>query len=173
MSKATRSSTSPLATTVENEGLRRWLAFKGGSGFAQTAAAGHHERKSSFVAHVTSYRSRLQAIYTSDLPLEAKRLAKSEVMADIKRSYLNMQEAHGGPAVYKDWLERDLNNAKIASLALYTQLLPAFEALLKEDDYDLPRFYRRMAALARLPPAERNSALKQVRLHPAAVSAWW
>lgn len=39
-------------------------------------------------------------------------------MNDLKRAYLSQQEALGKPPVYKQWLEKDLNNAKIASLAL-------------------------------------------------------
>jgi predicted aminopeptidase len=151
-----------FATAVENEGLRRWLAYRSTPDLGNTIAA-HQQRKTAFVELVTAYRGKLQEIYDSILPLEAKRLAKSELISEIKRSYLSQQAAAGKPPVYKEWLELDLNNAKLASLGLYTQLLPAFEALLAANDHDLPRFYRSAARLGRLPPAERTAALHRLQ----------
>jgi predicted aminopeptidase len=151
-----------FATAVENEGLRRWFSFKAtpDNGRALTA---QHQRKTSFVELVTAYRDKLQKIYTSDLPVEAKRLAKSEIIAEIKRTYLHSQKVQGTPAVYSQWLEQNLNNAKLASLGLYTQLLPAFETLLEAVDHDMPTFYRRAALLGSLPYAEREKILKQLQ----------
>jgi predicted aminopeptidase len=64
--------------------------------------------------------------------------------------------------VYKQWLEQDLNNAKLATLALYTQLLPAFETLLADEGHDLPRFFRRVASLGELPQVERKAQLSRL-----------
>lgn len=151
-----------FATAVENEGLRRWLAHKADPALGNVVA-GRHQHKASFVELVNSYRGTLQKIYASDLAVDAKRAAKAEVLDEIKRTYLSRYEAPGGSAVYKQWLEQDLNNAKIASLALYTKLLPAFEALLKKEGNDLPRFYRRVAELGAMPLAERKAALKRLQ----------
>jgi len=151
-----------FATAVENEGLRRWQASTANPDIARDVDA-RHQHKASFVELVNSHRGRLNEIYASDLPDESKRLAKAEVMNDIKRTYLSMQETQRKAPIYKQWLEQDLNNAKIASLALYTQFYPAFEALLKEEGYDLPRFYQRVKVLAGAPHQERNALLKQLQ----------
>ena len=152
-----------FATLVENEGLRRWLEHKGNPQLGRAVDDRHHQ-KTSFVELVNNYRSKLHDIYASNLPDDAKRIAKAEVMADMKRAYLSQQEAQGKPAVYKQWLEKDLNNAKIASLALYTKLYPAFEALLKEEANSLPRFYERVRLLGSMPAPERTAALKLLQL---------
>ena len=47
------------------------------------------------------------------------------------------------------------NNAFLASIAAYTELVPAFESLLAESG-DLKSFYRRVQALA-AKPAEREA----------------
>lgn len=52
-----------------------------------------------------------------------------------------------------------MNNARLASLALYSKLVPAFERLLASQDGDLPRFYREVAGLAALAASERHAGL--------------
>lgn len=149
-----------FATAVENEGLRRWLAHQADPGAGRSIAA-RQQGKAAFVELISAYRGKLQEIYASDLPAETKRRAKAATLADMKRAYLDQQEVQGSPPVYRQWLEQDLNNAKLATLALYTQLLPDFEALLAEEGRDLPNFYRRVAALRELPDAERRLVLSR------------
>lgn len=151
-----------FATAVEDEGLRRWLAHKANPG-ALRAIGEQRRRKAAFVEFVKGYRSKLQEVYASNLPDDAKRRTKAAIMADMKLAYLNQQAAQGNPPVYQQWLERDLNNAKLVTLSLYTQLLPAFEALLEEEGRDLARFFRRVAALGQLSLAERKAALNQLQ----------
>ena len=148
-----------FATLVENEGLRRWLTHKATPDIGNTVAA-QRQGKADFVELVAGYRTKLQTIYESASSAEAKRLAKVKVLSDIRDSYLAGKLAKGQKPVYKEWLELDLNNAKLASLGLYTQLLPGFEALLKADAYDLPRFYRSVAKLGQLSFAERRTVLQ-------------
>ena len=47
----------------------------------------------------------------------------------------------------------------LASVAIYTQRVPAFEALLREQGGDLPKFYAAVKALAKLDKAARDAAL--------------
>jgi predicted aminopeptidase len=159
-----------FATAVENEGLRRWLASKASIDGGRSLTA-QHQRKVAFFELVTSYHERLQEVYASDQSDAAKRLAKTEIMTDLKTTYLHQQKEQGAPPVYSHWLEHDLNNAKLASLGLYTQLLPTFEAVLEAERYDLPQFYRRVAMLGELPYSKRKAALSELQPHPAAPSS--
>lgn len=147
-----------FAATVENEGLRRWFAHNGNSEQQQTFTA-QQQRKTQFVQLVEAYRGKLRTLYAVHQPPEEMRRAKAEIVADMKQAYAAMKKVWGGDARYDKWFEQDLNNAKIASLSLYTQLVPAFEALLEKEGRDLPRFYRRAIELSRLPKAERLAAL--------------
>lgn len=151
-----------FATAVENEGLRKWLAARNDPGLWEKVT-GHYEQKSAFVDFVSGYRAKLKAIYSSGLPVAQKREAKESVLSEMKENYLAAQEAAGQPPVYKYWLDKDLNNAKLASLALYTQWLPAFETILEEEGRDLPKFYARVSELAQMPTAERNVALRRMQ----------
>lgn len=151
-----------FAATVENEGLRRW--------FARNAKPQQHrdfmaqqQRRAQFVQLVETYRAKLRALYAVPQPPDDMRRAKTEIMADMKRAYAELKASWGGDGGYDPWFERDLNNAKIASLTLYTQLAPAFEALLEQEGRDLPRYYRRVRQLARLPGEERLAVLLGIK----------
>jgi predicted aminopeptidase len=153
-----------FATAVENEGLRRWYQRRA-SPQQYAAFVGQQRRKAEFIDLVDRYRRALGARY-AETPLAADaRRAKAETFTDLQRAYAELKTSWGGYAGYDKWFGEGLNNAKLASLGIYTQLTPAFEALLAQEQHDLPRFYRRVAVLAALPPDERSAAMK--RLLPA------
>lgn len=147
-----------FAATVESEGLRRWFAHNGNPE-QQQAFTAQQQRMTQFVQLVEVYREKLRALYAAHQPPEDIRRAKKELVADMQQAYAVMKTAWGGDARYDKWFEEDLNNAKIASLSLYTQLVPDFEALLEKEGRDLPQFYRRVRELSRLPKAQRLAAL--------------
>ena len=147
-----------LATAVENEGVRRWFERHATPAKAQAFAA-QQERKARFAGLIADYRSRLGKLYAVDLPVAEMRRAKAGVLVDLQQDYVALKAEWGGFDGYDKWFDENLNNAKIASLAPYSALVPAFEALLAEEGHDLPNFYRRVAALARLPKLERNVQL--------------
>jgi predicted aminopeptidase len=147
-----------FAATVENEGLRRWFAHNGNPD-QQQAFAAQQRRREQFVQLADEYRGKLRALYAAHQPPEEMRRAKAEIIAGMKQAYAVMKKDWGGDVRYDQWFEHDLNNAKIASLGLYTQLVPAFEAMLEKEGRDLPRFYQRVTELSRLPKAERQAAL--------------
>ena len=59
-------------------------------------------------------------------------------------------------------MEAGLNNARLSSLATYHELVPAFQVLLRQVDYDLNEFYTKVKALASLPKKERLAELKSL-----------
>ena len=60
---------------------------------------------------------------------------------------------------YDYWFAQGPTNASLASVSLYTQKVPQFQALLAAEGGELPRFYARVKALAALPKTERETAL--------------
>ena len=150
-----------FAATVENEGLRRWFA-QNANPEQQQAFMVQQQRKAQLTQLVDAYRDKLRTLYAAHQPAEEMRRAKAKILADMKRDYAGMKQAWGGDTRYDKWFEQDLNNAKIASLNLYTQLVPAFEALLEKEGRDLPRFYRRVSELSRMPKEEQLAALNRL-----------
>ena len=121
------------------------------------------EKRAAFVEFVAGYREKLRELYHGVLPDQEKRAAKAALLGEMRSAYLE-SEGPGGNAPYRRWFESELNNAKIASLGLYTQLVPAFDRLLRAEDNDLPRFYGRARALAKMPESERQALLRSLPL---------
>ena len=150
-----------FATTVEQEGVARWLARNGNDG--ERAAFERSQRmKREFVALVLKYRTMLEQYYRQDLLLEEKRRGKAQRFAEMEEEYAELKRSWGGFAGYDRWFATRPNNASLASVSLYTELVPALRALLARESGDLPRFYAAAKELARLPKEERDERLRSV-----------
>lgn len=148
-----------FATAVEEEGMSRWLATHGTPAHL-LAFREQQGRKARFAALVQDYRERLGRLFDQKtMPPEDMRRAKAGILAELRRDYADLKTAWGGYAGFDPWFAGPLNNAQLASVALYTRWVPAFEALLREEGGDLPRFYARVQALADLSKPERQKAL--------------
>jgi len=147
-----------FATSVELEGVRRWLG-QTGSEAERAEFEAMQGRKRDFVALVERTRARLDRLYASGLPAEAMRAAKQGAFDDMRREYGELKVAWGGFAGYDRWFAQPLGNAHLASIATYTQRLPAFEALLVREKGALPQLYAQAQRLARLPQRDRDREL--------------
>ena len=147
-----------FAATVEEEGLRRWLAREG-TAAQREAYADSRRRRSEFAALVMKYRVRLDELYGRPLPAEEKREAKRRLFALMDEEYQGLKASWGGFTGFDRLFARGANNAFLASIASYTELVPAFRALLAQKQDDLPAFYRAVRELAKLDKPEREARL--------------
>jgi predicted aminopeptidase len=122
-----------FAVAVEEEGVRRWLESENRAGELEAFRAAQ-VRKREFAARVTQTRERLVAVYRMDLPREAMLEHKRGEWQRLRADY------PGLPA--------EPNNAFLASIAVYTDLVPAFERLLARSG-SLERFYAEVKRLAK------------------------
>ena len=147
-----------FAVAVEEEGLRRWLA-RNATPAEREAYAASRERRGEFVRLVLRYRERLAAFYREPLADDAKRAGKRALFAEMTAEYGTLKtETWGGFAGY-DRFFAGVNNAHVATVATYEQLVPAFRALLAREGGDLPRFYAAVKELAALDKPQRDAAL--------------
>jgi len=158
-----------FATTVEYEGLRRWLTRTGLPEQLQDFET-YQKHNTGFHRLVDAGRDKLRDIYASSLTTDEKRRAKTEVFTEMKRAYSEMKAGWGGDKRYDLWFSQQLNNATLGSVTLYTKWVPAFQALLEQEDGSLPLFYQRAVALAHLPITERSTELNQLLQSHAASS---
>jgi predicted aminopeptidase len=147
-----------FAVAVEREGMRRYLA---NAPAAEVAAyADTTLRRDEFLQLVSDARKRLDAAYASAGDDAAKRAVKARAIAQLRESYQQLKtDRWGGYAGYDAWFATDLNNAKLASIAVYSARVPAFDALLRAKSGDLKAFYSEVKGLAKMPKAERNALL--------------
>jgi predicted aminopeptidase len=144
-----------LATTVEEEGVRRWLQQQG----REQDLAEHllqQKRYLQVIALMSETRERLRALYALGLPLPLMRERKRETFEALRESYAALREQWGGHAPFDAWFGQDINNAHLASIATYFACVPGFERELKAAGGDLPAFYRRVRDLAKLDQSQRD-----------------
>jgi predicted aminopeptidase len=163
-----------FATTVGQEGARRWLRAKG-----DTAALDKYlaelRRTREFAQLVQQTRTRLEALYGDRLdedgkvkatqqkravPREELRREKQRVLDDMRQHYAQLKVQWGGDTAYDGWFTREINNAKLNSVAAYYDLVPAFEHLLQANGGDLAKFYQAVERLAKKPNKERKQELR-------------
>ena len=150
-----------FAVVVEQEGVRRWLALHGGTQ-DKTTFERMQEYREGFTRLIGSYREQLEALYRSRLAPGVMRERKAQLFDGLGRDYENLKAGWGGFGGYDRWFAQRPNNAQIASLAIYTQQVPAFQALLRQQGGELARFYAAVKELAALPKEERTARLRQL-----------
>ena len=156
-----------FAVTVEREGVKRWLQHKGiDKDFERYRQ--RKQRRDEFVTLIMHTRTQLERLYASDKSLDAKRSLKAQAFADLRQKYMMLKRRWGGYQGYDRWLAQDLNNAHLASVGLYNQYVPAFQALLAEHDDDLQHFYKAVEKLAKLDKDERIARLNALQASAAA-----
>ncbi|MFT4173682.1 MAG: aminopeptidase [Rhodocyclaceae bacterium] len=168
-----------FAATVEEAGVRRWLAQPEHAhwlaAFEQSQA-----RRDDFAALVLEYRDRLGLLYASGADEASLRDGKRRILDELKAAYAGLKAGRWqGFSGYDRWFAQDINNATLASIGLYRGLVPSFSAVLAEEHGDLPRFYARVRTLADLPAPQRRVALGDalqrasaaLATHPAATAA--
>ncbi len=144
-----------LATTVEEEGVRRWLTQLG----REQDLAVHlleRERYLAVIALMNDTRSRLRVPYASGLPPPLMRERKREALEALRESYAALRMQWGGHGPFDAWFAHDINNAHLASIATYYACVPGFERELKAAGGNLPAFYRRVRELAKLDQPQRD-----------------
>jgi len=145
-----------LATTVEAEGVRRWLRAQGrDADLAKHLVQQDHYAK--VVDLLTATRAELRTVYGSGLAPESMREKKRAAFAAMRSSYAQLKADWGGHAPFESWFDDDLNNAHLASISTYFTCVPGFERELKVVGGDLTAFYARVRALAKLDQEKRDA----------------
>jgi predicted aminopeptidase len=147
-----------LATTVEEEGVRRWLRASG----RETDLAAHAARQERYlqvIGLLRHTRAELHTLYASGLDPTTMRARKQQTFADLRVAYGRLKATWDGPAPFESWFRGEVNNAHLAAVATYYDCVPGFERELAAVGGDLTAFYRRVRALAKLQQQARDAAV--------------
>jgi predicted aminopeptidase len=163
-----------FATTVGQEGARRWLRANGDTSACEKYLA-ELRRTREFANLIMATRERLKTLYEDDRTAEGKlkavkkkrarppdqlREQKQQLLNRLQQEYTQLKAQWGGNTTYDDWFAAPVNNAQLNSVAAYYDLVPAFERLLAQNDGDLEKFYKAADQLAKQPRAERDRRLR-------------
>jgi predicted aminopeptidase len=145
-----------FATTVEEEGVRRWLRSQGrDADLAKHLVEQEHYIK--VIDLLSSTRDELRTLYASGLPPAAMREKKRAEFEAMRASFAQLMAEWGGHAPFEAWFNEDLNNAHLASIATYYNCVPGFERELRAAGGDLTAFYARVRKLAKLDQDKRDA----------------
>ena len=147
------------ASFVEQQGLQQWLATRG----EPPTDPSQRCRRQQFTALVLDTRTRLEALYASDLPPAAMRQAKQAEFERMRNAYRQLRESRGQvDDRYERWMAGPLNNAKLLPFGLYDQWVPAFAQLFEQAGQHWPAFYAHVELLAQQPLSQRQQTLKEL-----------
>src|SRR3984885_10764846 len=134
-----------FAVSVEQEGLRRWLAARGRSLELQD----YLERRRAEQLMVGAFadgRRRLAALYAlpPPLPIDQRRARKREILDATGAQVQAVERQQKLRTGYDKWIADGLHNAHLASIGTYFDCVPGFERLLAANGGNLPAFYAKV-----------------------------
>jgi predicted aminopeptidase len=147
-----------LATTVEEEGVRRWLRAQGREADLADRLV-QQEHYAAVINLLSATRAELRAIYASGLAPGPMRERKRAAFASLRSSFALLKAGWGGHAPFETWFADELNNAHLASIATYFTCVPGFERELAAVGGDLSAFYARVREIAKLDQQKRDAAV--------------
>lgn len=167
------------ATTVGQEGARRWLRASGKTNLVEKYEA-ILRRNDEFVHLIMSTREQLQKVYgdtldkdgkvkaakTPPLPPAQLKEAKERVFAELHGNYQKLKASWGGYSGYDAWFARELNNAQLNTIANYFDFLPAFQRVLEMNGNDMEKFYVEVERLSKMDKNQRHQWLRNLANSP-------
>ena len=112
-------------------------------------------------------RERLEGVYDSELSNAEKRHRKAVVFHEMRAAYVPLRARWGDDGRYDKWFAREPNNAQLAAVVTYHDLVPGFEALLARYQGDLEAFYTAVDTLSREHREARRLRLMALADHGA------
>lgn len=150
-----------FATAIEREALRRWLESRGNAD-AFTGFLAREARQQEVIDLIESSRQRLAALYDSDVTDAEKRLGKHALIESMRDDYAAIQAGWDGHTEFQRWMQSDINNARLGTIATYNDWVSSFVNLLASEDGDLQRFAAAVRALAEKEKTERDAELAEL-----------
>lgn len=153
-----------FATTVEQEGIRRWLE-KNRDKKKYKEYLIDKKRDSQLNQLLQETRENLKELYVTKISDKEKRIAKKEIFSLMQKKYYGLKKLWGGYKVYDSWMKQDLNNSHLLLIATYHELVPSFKAMLKKENYDMQKFYLAVEKFSELNKQDRKKELALIKIN--------
>ena len=135
-----------FADAIAEYGVRRWLMDNNLQAelkaFDQTLAS-----ENQFNMLIFKYKAELENLYHLPLDEDELRRRKQEVFNRMVQEYELSHATWPAPDDYSAWFKSGMNNAKLALVLTYRDLVSDFKAVLVREHYDLQKFYRTIGEL--------------------------
>lgn len=149
------------AMTVEEEGIKRWLAKTGDSQLAEQDKL-EKLRSDDFNKMLLKTRAELALLYQQPLSNNQMRQRKKQIFADLQAAYQKIKtERWAGYSGYDAWFARSMNNAALGAVAAYADLVPDFQLLLKRKQGNIPAFVKAAKRCSQQTKSQRRQCLRK------------
>lgn len=143
-----------FADTVARIGVERLLTSEGTAMPAAYLARIAEEDR--FFALVLQHRRALQGLYATPLPDVEKLARKQQALELLRQEYYAGKPDPGARSLFDPWMDTGLNNAKLAAVSSYRELVPGLMALYDRSGRDLETFFAGVRLLQSCPLPDRH-----------------
>jgi len=150
-----------FATAVEIVGTRMWLKASGQEDKIAKWEA-QQQRRNEFIQLVKRTRTDLKKIYGTEPPDDVTlvRRRKADSLDDFRAELETLRARWKSKTAFSSWLKKSVNNARLNTVSTYYDLVPAFLALLQQQDNDFEAFYAEVKRIGKMPKPERRAYLE-------------
>lgn len=148
-----------FATAVEHEGVIRW-SKQHGTAIDQATLNAEQAVDAAFVELIKQYRKQLHTLFTSQVSDAEKHAGKKQIYSQLHQSFIQQKADLPALKKYNRWFAQKPNNARLATITVYTQWLPAFQALLKQENGDMQLFFQAVKEMSALSEPERSKRMR-------------
>ncbi|MFK5914652.1 MAG: aminopeptidase [Woeseiaceae bacterium] len=155
-----------FATTVEQEGVRRWMLNSGKEKQYATFLL-DKKRDTQINQILLEIRASLKELYLKALPVEKMRQEKAGVFHRMEGRYQQLKKTwqqDKNKNDYDPWMLQGLNNSHLSLIATYHHLVPVFNQMLENTKHDLKVFYTNVEQVGELNKKKRTTYLNDVKL---------
>ncbi len=150
-----------FATVVGEYGVRQWLRETNPDALPKYER--WLEKKADFIVLLRGAGDDLRKVYAAGGSEDEKRKAKERVLLKLSQDYETLKQRWGGFDGYDRWFKQPVNNARLASVAVYRDLVPFFEKWLQACEGSIPRF---MGALSVMDSGSVTARLERLKGEP-------
>ena len=130
-----------FASAVGEEGTRLWL--RQSKPKSVTRYNEYVKKRWQFFNLLLKTSEELAQFYKSKKTSIELAAGKKAIFNQLQQRYINLKQSWGGDKRFDNWFSKHpLNNAKLAVIGVYYELVPEFTRQLKIFDYDFEKFYQ-------------------------------
>ena len=122
----------------------------------------HLKYHQQMISLVLKTKEKLTELYKQKISEIEMLKLKNALLEELQKDYTKLKEIEwNNYRGYDHWFA-EVNNAKLLSVAMYEEYVPAFKKLFEENQRDFKKFYDQVRLLAALPKNERDHKLNDL-----------
>ena len=146
-----------FATAIEQEGVKRWF-IKNNKIKELAEYEVFVERRNEFNFLLKSHREKLKELYMENIHEKEKLTGKRQIFEQLIKEYGQLKLKWQGYNGYDQWMEQGLNNAHLAIIATYNDLVPFFRERINKSG-NITEFYNYISSLSEKDLTDRKQLL--------------